>query len=325
MFQGARFLLGRFRLGLPTPGANAAACGCRLAQAEWVGSYCPSAFHTSCMSLGCFFIGWLLTMLLFSSRAKKIGPRRCRQDPLRLKLFWWNKTLVSHLVALATLWRRALWDGPVTVLFLVPRWKLKGRQEPLKRKMSKKCNLCGCKLNRKESLCGSCQLLWIRFDWIRFWIRFRIRFGCSAQFWRSSSWCLSILATYVEAPQVQRWRRCCAMASEVNPSSLCLYPVLGWGSDTCASGLMFGGMECRCSFEEGECKASAGFSPETINLQDRCWHWPWWWLLTIRPCNVWPARLFWWRSWPCKSTTGLGRRPFSTLWIWSFASYSSSS
>ena len=36
----------------------------------------------------------------------------------------------------------------------------------------------------------------------------------------------------MEAPQVQRWRRCCAMASEVNPSSLCLYPVLGWGSDT---------------------------------------------------------------------------------------------
>ena len=39
-----------------------------------------------------------------------------------------------------------------------------------------------------------------------------------------------------------------------------------------ASASMFGGMECRCSFEEGECKASAGFSPETINLQDRCWH-----------------------------------------------------
>ena len=40
------------------------------------------------------------------------------------------------------------------------------------------------------------------------------------------------------------------MASEVNPSSLCLYPVLGWGSDTCALDSMSGGMECHCSCEE---------------------------------------------------------------------------
>ena len=31
------------------------------------------------------------------------------------------------------------------------------------------------------------------------------------------------------------------MASEVNPSSLCLYPVLGWGSDTCAPDPTFSG------------------------------------------------------------------------------------
>ena len=30
------------------------------------------------------------------------------------------------------------------------------------------------------------------------------------------------------------------MASESNPSPLCLYPVLGWGSDTCASGSIHG-------------------------------------------------------------------------------------
>ena len=37
-------------------------------------------------------------------------------------------------------------------------------------------------------------------------------------------------------PQVQQWCRCCATASEANPSFLCLYPVLGWGSDICVSG-----------------------------------------------------------------------------------------
>ena len=72
--------------GLPTPGANAAACRCRLAQAEWVGSLCPFAFHTSCMSIGCFFIGWLLKMLLFFQSSKENRPQKMPARPLEAKI-----------------------------------------------------------------------------------------------------------------------------------------------------------------------------------------------------------------------------------------------
>ena len=90
------------------------------------------------------------------------------------------------------------------------------------------------------------------------------------------------VATYVEAPQVQRWCRCCAMASEGNPSPLCLYPVLGWGSDTCAFPTQYLGV-FSCHPLKSKVGVETLFSKAFVFSH-------------IMPCQVW----VWWPSMGCK-------------------------
>ena len=123
--------------GLPTPGSK---CCCVQMQtgAGRVSRISLSILLSHLLHVYRLFLHWMTpeNAVVFQS-SKENRPRRCRQDPLRLKLFSWNKTLVSHLVALATMWRRALWDGPVTVLL----WSPGGTERParaLKKKDVKK-------------------------------------------------------------------------------------------------------------------------------------------------------------------------------------------